>query len=281
MKILPVVFALASVCANANTEDAVYHGSTPANAIVRDFLHIPLEDSIDFIRWNLVLINNQYNLKCEFGISRGGTNGFIDRNEVVLSGRIEKDGNLYMLLNGDKTLYMLKINSNLFHLLDKKKTFLVGNGGYSYALNINKPVKSDELNVQFTQFPAENPMAFQGRTPCQELSRMMGLNKSEACDKMKWYIILYLDPVTKEPAYYLSGGRGYKKETMAKGNWEITQGKNGRVIYKLDPEKKASSIHLIKADDNILFFTDPEGNLLVGNENFSYTLNRTKDLEGK
>lgn len=279
MKIPPVIFTLSVICANANAEETVFHGSTPAHADVRDFLHIPLEDSIDFIRWNLRLNSNKYGLKCQFGISRGGTNGFIDPKEVVLSGRLEKEGNLYTLFHGNKTVYMLKINSNLFHLLNKKKGFLVGNGGYSYALNIDKPVKSAELNVQSAQSPTENSMAFQGRTPCQELSRLMGLNKSAACNKMKWYIILYVDPVTKQPTYYLKGGRGYKKETMDKGSWEISSGKDGRVIYKLDPEKKASAVNLLKADDNILFFTDHEGNLLVGNENFSYTLNRTKDLE--
>ena len=66
---------------------------------------------------------------------------------------------------------------------------------------------------------------------------------------------------------------------MARGKWEIVTNKNGRVIYKLDPEKKQFAVHLLKADDNILFFTDADGNLLVGDEDFSYNLNRTKDRE--
>lgn len=42
-------------------------------------------------------------------------------------------------------------------------------------------------------------------------------------------------------------------------------------------EKESWSFHLVQVDDNILVFTDKEGNLLVGNDEFSYTLNRRKD----
>lgn len=41
----------------------------------------------------------------------------------------------------------------------------------------------------------------------------------------------------------------------------------------LDPEKGDAATHLLKAADNILFITDAKGNLLVGNEDFSYVLN--------
>jgi len=279
MKILCILFTISIICVYANDEESVYHGSTPAHPDVRDFLDIPQTDSIDFIRWKLVLRSLQYDLKCQFGVSKGGTSGFINEKEVGFSGSLVMDGDYYVLRGGDKTLNLLKINPNLFHLLDKLKAFLVGNGSYSYVLNTDTPIKSGEFNLQFTQGPSENPMAFEGRTPCQELSRLMGLDKSDACNKMKWYILLYVDAITKQPTYYLTGGRGYRKATMSKGNWEITRGKDGKLIYKLDPEKKDSAVYLLIADDNILFFTDPEGNLLVGNEDFSYTLNRTKDRE--
>jgi len=156
---------------------------------------------------------------------------------------------------------------------------LVGTGGYSYALNMTTPVKTDQFNLQSNPTAVKYAMAFQGRTPCQELSRLMGLDKSSACDKMKWYIILYTDSLTGKPSYYLKGGRQYRKETMNRDIWEIIQGRDGRVIYKLYFEKKTFAVYLVKADDNVLFFTDSDGNLLVGNENFSYTLNRTIDRE--
>jgi hypothetical protein len=203
----------------------------------------------------------------------------MDERKAVFSGPLSKQSNYYHLQHGDKAFNMLEVNANLLHLLDKNKALLVGNGGYSYALNIDAPITTDQFNFPSQQMPAAHFMAFQGRTPCQELARLMGLDKTAACNKMKWYVILYADSITGKPSYYLKGGRAYRKETMDRGNWAISRGKDGRLIYTLDPEKKTTAVHLVKADDNILFFTDANGNLLVGNEDFSYTLNRVHDRE--
>ena len=70
------------------------------------------------------------------------------------------------------------------------------------------------------------------------------------------------------------GGIGYKQETMTKGRWEIARGQEGHIIYRLHADKWVRSLDLQKGDDNILFFIDADGRLLVGNEDFSYTLNR-------
>jgi hypothetical protein len=280
MKILFSFFLLIVICFSANSKETVYVGSTPADPDVRDFLGISLIDSIDFIRWNVVIRSDRYDLNCHYGLSKPSTNGFNGEKKVMFSGPLSKQGNYYHLQRGNKTFYLLEINSNLLHLLDKNKNLLVGNGGYSYALNSSTPVKNDQFNLPLKKTPMEYLMAFQGRTPCQELSTLLGRETSPACDKMKWYIIFYSDSITGKPSYYIEGGRGYKKETMEKGRWEII-GKNGRIIYKLDIEKRPYPLYLLKADDNILFFTDAQGNLLVGNENFSYTLNRTKDREAE
>jgi hypothetical protein len=279
MKPILGLLVLTVICITACGKESVYQGSTPAHRDVRDFLGIPFTDSIDFIRWKLAICSDRYDLDCQYGVSKPGTRGFIDEKKIVFSGRLLKQGNYYQLQREGKTFYLLEINSNLLHLTDKHKALLIGDGSYSYALNNNRPIQSDQFNLQLKQSPAEKYMAFQGRTPCQELARLMGEDKSSACNKMKWYIILYLDSVTGKPSYYLKGGRGYKKETMTRGSWEITRRKDGRMIYKLDAEKKNFAVYLLRGDDNILFFTDPEGNLLVGDDDFSYTLNRTVDRE--
>ena len=172
---------------------------------------------------------------------------------------------------------MLEVNASLLHLLDQRNSLLVGNGGYSYALNTTDPVKTDQFNIRPTPNSTAYPLVFEGRTPCQELSALLGLHKSAACNKMKWYIIFYADSLTGKPSYYLKGGIGYRKETMERGKWTIKTGKDGRIIYQVNPEKGKQSLYLLKGDDNILFFTDPNGRLLVGDEHFSYTLNRRKE----
>jgi hypothetical protein len=64
---------------------------------------------------------------------------------------------------------------------------------------------------------------------------------------------------------------------MREGTWTVLRGTGTRpdaVVYQLDPDKPRESLSFLKADDNILFFLDEGRNLMVGNGDFSYTLNR-------
>jgi hypothetical protein len=271
MKLLSLcmMFIFLSCCANA--KEAVYTGSTPANAVVKAFLGISLKDSIDFIRWKLVVRHSAYDLQCQYGISKPNTNGFMDEKRVSFTGTITREGNYYHLVYGKKELILLKLNTNLFHMLDKSKAMLIGNGGWSYTLNRVASVKSSELSIHYDEKKPEKTMIFIGRTPCNDLS------KRPECIKMKWYVVFYADSITGKPAYYLSGGMQRRRETMNRGRWEIMTGKEGRVIYKLQPGGAADPIYLLRVGKNILYFTDANGNLLVGNGDFSYSLNRQGD----
>lgn len=274
MKIwFPLVIA-ALMCFSAAPDDRIYVGSTPAHADVRDFLEIPLTDSVDFIRWKLRMRPGTYELECKYGLSKAGTPGFVNEQTVSLRGELKKDKNQYSLTHSLKKLFIVEVNTDLLHLLDQNKNMLVGNGGYSYSLNSTLPVQTDEFNIPAEKTLVKEPLVFEGRTPCQRLATLMGLNKTAACNKMKWYIVLYTDSTTRQPSYFLSGGMGYRKESMQRGKWKISNGKNGRIIYELTFPDRANSVHLLKGDKNILFFTDGEGRLLVGNEDFSYVLNR-------
>ncbi len=70
---------------------------------------------------------------------------------------------------------------------------------------------------------------------------------------------------------------GYRKETMERGTWQIITKENGRIIYEVIPDNRTYTLRLLKGDENVLFFIDASGRLLVGNEDFSYTLNRRKE----
>jgi hypothetical protein len=274
MRIISSVFALVIICSCASGKETIYRGSTPAYQPVRSFLGISLTDSIDFIRWELMIGSGNYKLRCQYGIGKPGTPGFIDEKRAEFSGKLEKENNYYHLRHQGKTYSLLEINPDLLYLLDDDKNLLVGNGDFSCVLNADKPVRSDQFNFQSGSANPKAPIAFEGRTPCQELSEQLGLGKRSACDKLKWYFIFYTDSITGKPSHYLTAGTAYRQETMAKGQWEIIKGKDGRIIYKLNPDKQTYSLYLLKAGDNILLFTDPDGRLLVGNENFSYALNR-------
>ena len=260
----------------ANSKEITYVGSTPAHPHIREFLHIPQTDSIDFIRWKLFINENTFRLNCEYGIGKPNTNGFINRKEINLLGSLKKESSYYYLQNTTKTLALRQLNSNLLHILAADKTFLVGNGGWSYVLNNTAPQATGQSNLISKPAMIKDSVEFQGRTPCQPLADMLQLDKNSDCYKKKWFIVFYVDPVTGEPTRFLTEGIPRFRETMKAGTWKIIKGKDGKVVYQLQYPGKSTFIYLLVADENILYFTDAEGKLLVGNEDFSYALNRKK-----
>jgi hypothetical protein len=114
---------------------------------------------------------------------------------------------------------------------------------------------------------------FEGRTPCQLLASQLEENKTDECIKIKWRLTLYKDSITGAPTHYELLGLMYRRPNPAKGNWSVMQDRNGAVIYQINRAGKKPLL-LMKADDNILFFVDAKKEILVGNKDFSYTLNR-------
>ncbi len=277
MKILFSFLFSVFICFASEAKQRFYAGSTPAHAVLRDFLQISPTDSIDFIRWKLEVGPGVFKLQCRYGLSAPSTPGFSNEKQVTFEGQITQSGNFYELKHTDKKVSLFEMNRNVWHFLDHHNRMLVGNGGYSYALNNLHPVEDNEVNIRPGQAARQDLRVFEGRTPCQDLSALLGLNKSEACNKMKWYILLYSDPLTGKPSHFLMGGIGYVKETMARGEWKIVTEPGGRSIYQLSSDRWTRPLNLLKGDDDILFFVDAAGRLLVGNENFSYTLNKRKE----
>jgi len=117
--------------------------------------------------------------------------------------------------------------------------------------------------------------AFEGRSPCQEIAKQLNLQVSESCWKAKWSMVLYADPVTSKPAAFEIKGSIFKDGWQ--GKWSIIRGmpaNTNATIFELKPENDGRSLFLLKADENVLFILDQRKNLMVGNTNFSYTLNR-------
>jgi len=274
MKIFFSSLLLISACFLTGVKGQTYVASTPTHAILRDFINISPTDSMDFIRWDLEIGQGAFKLQCRYGLSQPSTPGFSNEKRVAFEGQLTKSGNYYTLKHNGKSVSIIKLNQNVLHFVDSHNGLLIGNGGYSYALNNIHPVESNDFNFRAELTKTRNPLVFEGRTPCQELSALLGLNKSDACNKMKWYMLFYTDPVTGKPSDFLMGGIGHKKETMSKGTWKIVTGQDGRIIYQVTSDKWSHPLNLLKGDDNILFFLDSNGRMLVGNEDFSYTLNR-------
>lgn len=117
---------------------------------------------------------------------------------------------------------------------------------------------------------------FAGRTACQEFMKELNLETNPNCIKRKMKIILYQDPATGNPTTYETKGMA---KWSGKGKWFILQGtptNPGATVFQVVLDAK-TSLYLLKGDDNVLFILDRNKNFLVGNEKFSYTLNRAKN----
>lgn len=117
---------------------------------------------------------------------------------------------------------------------------------------------------------------FEGRSPCKEITKLWNLAGKEECIKIKWQLVLYQDPVTRTPTTYALGGLEWRNPPKT-GKWIISKGTKedpNAIVYQLDPDNADGFLAFQKIDDNILYFLDKDRNLLVGNSQFSYTLNR-------
>ena len=271
MKLIATFLSFTLLVSCANSKETNYTASTPAAPLVRTFLGISLADSIDFIRWKLSLTDKKYSLECSYGIGKPNTNGFYDEKKVVLSGIVKRENNNYILENGNHVLKLVELNANLLHIVNNDNTLLKGGGGWSYALNNMAPSASNQFNMITKQHIVfKDSIAFEGRTPC---GVPYIIEPGKLCYKLKWYLVLYSNK--NEPATYRMLGTPYRRDEGGKrGNWKITSGKDGRVIYQLNDENEKPFIYLLQLDQGVLIFTDANGNLLVGDLDFSYTLNR-------
>lgn len=182
---------------------------------------------------------------------------------------------------------LLKINENLFHILSDQDQLLTGNGGWSYVLNKRVPVSQATIEFEpfsISPFPLTDSVklgVYLGRTNCH--ADMPGLNGIKGgCNRIKWQLTLYQDPATHTPAQFelKTVYVGVNNTVYTKtGSWEVKKGTpsdSNSVFYQLNAEhdNQAAKITLLKADNKILYFTDKDLNLLAGNGDHSYALNR-------
>jgi len=271
MKIMHVLLSVFVLVSCANGKENNYTGSTPAAPVIRSFLGISLSDSIDFIRWKLVLTDKSYQLQCNYGIGKPNTNGFINGGKKIeLTGEVKREKKYYLLKNSSKILKIAELNINLLHLMNYDNSLLVGNGGWSYTLNNMAASGTDQFNITSQPTILKDSIHFQGRTPC----KVPGvIAEGTQCYKLKWSIVLYANAGKNEPTTYLAKGTPWYKEGGRRGNWKIVTGKNGRIIYQLNDNNGNGFLYLLKLDEHLLAFTGADGKLLTGDEDFSYTLN--------
>lgn len=256
-----------------------YIGSTPADPNIRTALNISQNTTVDFIRWHLyfprprkfvLTINYGEGQPNTLGLKNGGTKATIEGTYEI---KVKNNITAYTLRTGNNTTVSVKkLNDDLLHLLTSEGRLMVGNGGWNYTLSKKNPSSTKQkliFNSTIKNLP-QNVTIFEGRSPCQEISKEYDFNAPSDCFKLKWLLTL-----TKDSASAATGtftlNRTLERAKIIKGKWSM----NANAAIKLIPEK-GEAILFIAGDENVLFFTDKNGALFSGNENFSYTLNKSK-----
>lgn len=270
--------------------------STPGDSLIKTLLDIPQVTNIDFIRWDLILTStesNNFQLNIIYGVSKPNTSGFIDGGEKRLikglysiskSKNGELKGDVFELHNGKNRtpISFIKLNDNLFHILTPDHKLMVGNGGWSYTLN--RKVSSEnmsstlpDLTPSVSLLKTSRPIdIFEGRTPCLDLASQYNWDVDKDCLKLKWKLTLFRDSITQLPTTY-NLKRTLHRSSDIVGKWTILKGfgqNPNAVVYQLDPDKSSQSLFFLVGDENVLFFLDKKQQLFIGDNNFSFTLNR-------
>jgi hypothetical protein len=192
---------------------------------------------------------------------------------------------VYQLQSGNQHISFQLLDDNLLHLLNADKSLAIGNDGHSFTLSKSPSIINQQTNYipsnQTKSLPTGlkgDSIRFVGKTPCKELAGTLKISTTIDCFKLKWDLILKQDPVKNYPTTYELRRTGHR-ESVIKGKWIVSKGTktdSEAVVYQLDPDQPDESLFILKGDDNVLFFLDRNRNLLVGNNEFSYTLNRLR-----
>ena len=284
------VMLAASCQTSISNSNITLVGSTPGDSSILAMFSIPLTTKVDFIKWRLELgASGSFYMNIHYGESKPNTLGFIsDGEKRTIQGTysVEKE----QLPNGLREVYqfrsddfneimkLVKVTENLFHFLDAQDHLMVGNGGWSYMLSREDPLENTSLLISSAVSDESTPLVFVGRTPCQEFAlEHPEMNVSPACFKLKWKLVLNRDPLTNLPSTCMMRKIVDNQPREVTGRWSIQHGAISdpeSIIYQIDFDEPGESISLLAGDDNILFFLDKNDQPLVGNQDFSFVLNR-------
>jgi len=288
--LLMCVFLTASCSARKVMPEIILIGSTPGDELIKTMLTIPVETKVDFIRWNLILDDkNAFVLDIAYGESKPNTLDFKRVGKQTIKGTYlivknqeeNRFKEIYQLKSDDwpEIISIVKINENLFHILTPQNQLMTGNGGWSYSLNRKVPIDSGEILISSPVADDKSlQLVYDGRTPCQEIAREHPeMNASPSCFKLKWKLVLDRDSVTYLPTTCTIRTIVDNQPRDVTGRWAIIQGtaKNAEaIIYKIQADNLAEPILLFLGDENVLFFLDKDNKPFIGNEDFSFAMNK-------
>jgi hypothetical protein len=288
--LLICIFLTASCSAGNIKPEIILIGSTPGDEPIKTMLTIPAETKVDFIRWNLILDDKKaFILDIAYGESKPNTLDFKSAGKQTIKGTYlivknqmeNRFKEIYQLKSDDLPgiISIVKINENLFHILTPQNQLMIGNGGWSYSLNRKAFVDSGKILISSSVRDNKSlQLVFDGRTPCQEIAtEHPEMNAGPSCFKIKWRLILNRDSITYEPTTCTIRNIVNNQPRDVTGRWTIIKGTATNaeaIIYKVQADNLAEPILFFLGDENVLLFLDKDNNPFIGNEDFSFTMNK-------
>ena len=302
-----VLAAIVAVSASAGARPVYsaaaqeFVGSTPCGPEVRAFVGgISAEAPCHAVTWKLTMDapekgRSAWRLTAVYGIPPASNpNLMVDGPRVAIDGTWTSNATagpagraVYRLSTGtpQRTMSFAKVADGLVHVLDSGGRLMLGTAGWSYTLNDatraerpGNPSLATDMSYKITPLSTGSSVfaVFEGRTPCASIARAIGLAENPSCLKVKWRVTLYQNPQSSAPATYKLEGTLHRQQPR-EGLWRVVRGvvsDPNAVVYQLDPTATEAAILLLRADDNILYFLNPQKQALIGTVDFSYTLNR-------
>ena len=289
---LGLVLTLQFAPTHAAAPDDEFVGSTPCATVVRTFAAIAHDAPCERITWQLALApsstSGDFTLRVHYGVgvpntpdlAGGGTRAEFRGTWTIVKPTTAADSpGIRLAIRGSRrVLEVRRLDDNLLHIQDEKGALLVGNGGWSHTLNRRNPTplaKPDRSFEPVVSVRDTDAGVFDGRSPCLALAALLDARVESNCQKLKWRLTLHRDPATNMPGRYSLEGTLYRDRPRT-GRWSIARRSSEprTVVIRLDSDGGRSFLSLMKADDNILLFLDDSDRPLVGNAEFSFTLNR-------
>ncbi len=228
---------------------------------IRGFLNIPANARCDMVKWRFEISDDgSYTLNTQWGY-------YVNNRTFTYTGALVdsrgtydiRDKRFYTLKSERGSLSLLKLNENMFHLLDKNNKISQGGEGYANILNREKPVIDKTIDFVATK-NEDKDFVLTGRTPLKPFDKELPIADSEDHDKIKWMIKFHADG-TVEVREILEHVRDWK------GTWTIENN-----IYKLNFEGRKLS--LARLSDDVYIFVSQNGGLITGNHEFGSALIR-------
>lgn len=289
--LLLICIFLTASCSAGNTNPAIILiGSTPGDEPIKARLTIPAETKVDFIRWNLILDDKStFVLHIAYGESKPNTLDFKSTGKQTFKGTYLIVNNqeenrltqIYKFKSDDlpEVISLVKISENLFHILTPQGKLMIGNGGWSYSLNRKTYFDSGEILISSPKSDDKSlQLVYDGRTPCKKIAAEHSeMSASPSCFKLKWKLILNRDSATYLPTTCTIRTIVDNQPRDVTGRWAIIKGTATNaeaIIYNIQADNLAEPILLFVGDENVLFFLDKNNEPFIGNEDFSFTMNK-------